>query len=71
MLVAVHERTREIGVRKALGATTRAIQRQFFLEGFVLAMFSGGLGMAIALGLCALVNVAPKPARFAGMIVSP
>jgi putative ABC transport system permease protein len=58
-------------VRKALGATTRAIQRQFFLEGFFLAMFSGGLGMLLALGLCALVNLAPMPPRFAGMIVSP
>ena len=45
MLIAVKERTREIGVRKALGATTAAIQRQFFLEGFVLTMLSGVAGM--------------------------
>ena len=44
MLVAVKERTREIGVRKALGATTGNIQRQFFLEGFFLTMLSGGDG---------------------------
>ena len=50
MLVAVKERTREIGVRKALGATTAVIQRQFFLEGFFLTLLSGGAGMLIALG---------------------
>jgi len=70
MLVAVKERTREIGIRKALGATTQAIQRQFFLEGFFLTLVSGAIGMILALGLCALVNLAPMPARFAGMIVS-
>jgi putative ABC transport system permease protein len=70
MLVAVKERTREIGVRKALGATTRSIQRQFFLEGFFLTLTSGGAGMLIALGLCRLVNLAPMPGRFSGMIVS-
>ena len=52
MLIAVKERTREIGVRKALGATTAVIQRQFFLEGFFLTMLSGGTGMLLALGLC-------------------
>ena len=70
MLVAVRERTREIGVRKALGATTRSIQQQFFLEGFFLTLFSGGLGMMLALGLCGLVNLAPMPQRFSGMILS-
>jgi putative ABC transport system permease protein len=70
MLVAVRERTREIGVRKALGATTSAIQRQFFLEGFFLTMASGSVGFAAALGLCALVNTAPMPERFEGMVVT-
>jgi putative ABC transport system permease protein len=70
MLIAVKERTREIGVRKALGATTSAIQRQFFLEGFFLTLLSGGCGMLVALGLCQLVNLAPMPDRFSGMILS-
>ena len=70
MLIAVKERTREIGVRKALGATTRVIQRQFFLEGLFLTLLSGGAGMVVALGLCRLVNLAPMPERFSGMILS-
>jgi putative ABC transport system permease protein len=70
MLVAVKERTREIGVRKALGATTGDIQRQFFLEGFFLTMLSGSGGMLIAIGLCQLVNLAPMPQRFSGMLLS-
>ena len=70
MLIAVKERTREIGVRKALGATTRLIQRQFFMEGFFLTILSGGCGMLLALGLCQLINLAPMPERFAGMILS-
>jgi putative ABC transport system permease protein len=70
MLVAVRERTHEIGIRKALGATTGDIQRQFFLEGFVLTLLSGAAGFLIALGLCALVNLAPMPTRFEGMILT-
>jgi putative ABC transport system permease protein len=71
MLIAVRERTREIGVRKALGATTGNIMRQFFLEGFMITLVSGALGMGVALGLCALVNLLPMPERFTGMILSP
>ena len=70
MLVAVRERTREIGIRKALGATTGQIQRQFFLEGFILTMLSGAIGFAVALGLCAAVNLLPMPPRFQGMVLT-
>jgi putative ABC transport system permease protein len=71
MLIAVRDRTREIGVRKALGATTAAIQRQFFLEGFFLTMISGGIGMLIGVGLCTAVNVfATLPIRFSGMVIT-
>jgi putative ABC transport system permease protein len=70
MLVAVRERTREIGVRKALGATTAEVQRQFFLEGFFLTMSSGTIGFAVAIGLCHLVNLLPMPTRFQGMVLT-
>ena len=70
MLVAVRERTREIGVRKAIGATAASIQSQFFAEGFLLTALSGLIGFALGMGLCALVNLAPMPERFTGMIVT-
>jgi putative ABC transport system permease protein len=69
MLVAVKERTREIGIRKALGATTTAIERQFFLEGLFLTVASGCAGMLLAMALSGLVNLAPMPERFAGMVL--
>ena len=70
MLVAVRERTREIGLRKAMGATTAQVQRQFFLEGFLLTMFSGTVGFVLAVVLCLLVNQLPMPSRFQGMVIT-
>ena len=48
MLVAVADRTKEIGLRKAIGATNRSIMFQFFVEGAFLTLLSGGLGIAAA-----------------------
>jgi putative ABC transport system permease protein len=51
MLVTVSERTKEIGLRKALGATNRSIMTQFFLEGLLLTGVSGVVGIGAASGL--------------------
>jgi ABC-type antimicrobial peptide transport system permease subunit len=70
MLVSVRERTREIGVRKALGATRESILRQFFIETIFVVFLSGGTGLFIAYGFCALVNLLPMPPFFAGLLAS-
>src|SRR5574340_193373 len=64
MLVAVRERTREIGVRKAVGAASHEILRQFFVEAVLIVGVSGTIGLAVAYGLCALVNLIPMPLFF-------
>jgi putative ABC transport system permease protein len=64
MLVSVTERTREIGLRKALGATHRNIMTQFFVEGAFLTVFSGGIGLAISGAFVALLAQLPSPEGF-------
>ena len=67
MLVSVRERTREIGVRKALGATRESILKQFFLETVFVVLLSGGTGLFISYGLCFLVSLLPKMPFFDGL----
>jgi putative ABC transport system permease protein len=64
MLVAVADRTREIGLRKAIGATNGSIMFQFFVEGAFLTVLSGGIGMGFAAGLMAALSRLPSPPGF-------
>lgn len=56
MLVAVADRTREIGLRKAVGATNGSIMFQFFVEGAFLTLLSGGIGMGAAAAIMAALS---------------
>jgi putative ABC transport system permease protein len=64
MLMAVTERTREIGIRKAVGATARDIQKQFLAESVALAGAGGLIGVGVGWGFAMLITlVSPLPAR--------
>jgi len=56
MFVSVKERTREIGVRKAIGATPRSIMQQFLLEALFICLFGGFVGVTLALGGSYLID---------------
>jgi putative ABC transport system permease protein len=71
MLIAVTERTREIGVRKSLGATAIDIRNQFFAESATLMLISGALGLIVGLGTCLLLIKAPLPDFLPAPVISP
>jgi putative ABC transport system permease protein len=64
MLVSVTERTREIGLRKALGATNRSIMFQFFVEGLLITAVSGAIGIGGAAALMHLLRNFQGPPGF-------
>jgi putative ABC transport system permease protein len=70
MLVSVTERTQEIGLRKAVGATRGRIMVDYMAEGMFLAVVSGLFGWAGSYGIAAIVNTIPKQEMFGGLPVS-
>jgi putative ABC transport system permease protein len=71
MLVAVTERTREIGVRKALGATAADIRRQFLVESAIITLVSGITGLIAGVGICLLMRLIPLPDFVPHPVISP
>ncbi|HEX6803692.1 MAG TPA: ABC transporter permease [Terriglobales bacterium] len=71
MLVAVTERTREIGILRAMGATKSDILNQFFAESVVITALSGLLGYCVGVGICVLMSALPLPDFVPHPIISP
>ncbi len=71
MYVVVRERTREIGVKLAVGARRRHIMAQFVFEAMLIALIGGALGLGVAAGVVALVNAIPADDQAMQYIANP
>jgi putative ABC transport system permease protein len=69
MFVTVTERTREIGIRKAIGATRRSILIQFLCESSAIGLLGGAIGIVLAALLTAVINAKLMPASISWPIV--
>ncbi len=69
MFVSVTERTREIGIRKAIGATRRSILVQFLFESSAICLIGGVIGVTFSFGIAALINKLLMPAAVSLPIV--
>ena len=71
MIMAVSERVREIGLKKAIGATTGAVIREFLLESTVIGLAGGLIGFGIGFGITTLVNATIPASQGAIFLVTP
>jgi putative ABC transport system permease protein len=71
MNVVVEERTREIGIKMALGARSRTVLGQFLLETLVLTAIGGVIGLAVTWGFCSVVAGSPAEDAIGTPVLSP
>ena len=69
MFVSVTERTREIGIRKAIGAKRRSILLQFLFESSIICLAGGIVGVAISAVITAVINASLMPASLSPFII--
>ena len=71
MIMAVSERVREIGIKKAIGATTRRIMREFLLESSFIGLIGGVVGFGLGFGVTTLINATVPASQGALFLVTP